>query len=84
MDAQMKLEGTKIRLLKFPPEFTGMSSHAFPVTTKTIRERPDLVAKFGRISAEGTVACNANPTACLESYWKYYPELRRAKAYKGS
>ncbi len=78
MDAQMKLEGTKIRLLKFPPEFTNVASHAFPVTNKMIRERPDLVAKFGRISAEATVACNANPTACLESYWKHYPELRPA------
>ena len=28
--------------------------------------------------AEGTIACDANPTACLESYWRHYPELRPA------
>jgi NitT/TauT family transport system substrate-binding protein len=78
MDAEMRLEGTKIRLLQFPPEFNGVSSHAFPVTNKMIRERPDLVTKFGRVSAEGTIACNANPTACLLAYWKRYPELRPA------
>lgn len=76
MDAQMVLEGTKIRLLPFPARFSGVSSHAFPVTNKTIREHPDLVVKFGRIAAEGTVACKANPTGCLESYWKHYPQLK--------
>jgi NitT/TauT family transport system substrate-binding protein len=77
-DAEMRLEGMKIRLLAFPPEFSDVSSHAFPVTNKSIREHPDLIVKFGRISAEGTIACNANPTACLLSYWKHYPELRPA------
>jgi NitT/TauT family transport system substrate-binding protein len=76
MDAEIRLEGTKVRLLKFPPEFTGVSSHAFPITNKMMHDRPDLVAKFGRIAAEGTIACNANPTECLRSYWKHFPELR--------
>lgn len=75
-DAKMRLEGMKIRLLPFPPEFSDVSSHGFPVTNKTIRERPDLVAKFGRIAAEGTVACSANPVACLHSLWKHFPEMR--------
>lgn len=78
MDAEMQLEGTKIRLLKFPPEFTGVASHAFPVTGKTIREHPDLIVKFGRVSAEGTIACNANPAGCLQAYWKVHPELKPA------
>jgi NitT/TauT family transport system substrate-binding protein len=72
-DAKMRLEGMKIRVLSFPPEFSGVSSHAFPVTNKMIH---DLVAKFGRIAAEGTVACNANPVACLHSLWKHYPQMR--------
>jgi NitT/TauT family transport system substrate-binding protein len=80
MDAEMRLEGTKIRLLRFPPEFSGVSSHAFPVTNKMIHDRPDLVAKFGRVAAEGTIACSANPTGCLLAYWKHYPELRPAGA----
>jgi NitT/TauT family transport system substrate-binding protein len=75
-DAKLRIDGTNVRVLPYPPEFAGVSSHAFPVTNKTIRERPDLVAKFGRIAAEGTVACNANPAACLQSLWRHYPELR--------
>jgi NitT/TauT family transport system substrate-binding protein len=76
MDAQMVLEGTKIRLLPFPARFSDVSSHAFPVTNKTIREHPDLVVKFGRVAAEGTIACKANPTGCLQSYWKHFPLLK--------
>ena len=75
-DAKLRIDGTNVRVLKYPPEFDGVSSHAFPVTNKTIRERPDLVAKFGRIAAEGTVACNANPPVCLQTLWRHYPELR--------
>lgn len=78
MDVLLQQQGTKIRILPFPPEFTDVSSHGFPVTNKMIRERPDLVAGFGRAAAEGTVACIANPEGCLQSYWKHYPELKPA------
>jgi NitT/TauT family transport system substrate-binding protein len=75
-DAKLRIEGTNVRVLQYPPALDGVSSHAFPVTNKTIRERPDLVGKFGRIAAEGTVACNANPPECLRSLWRHYPELK--------
>lgn len=77
-DEEMRLEGTKIRLLPLPPEFSGVSSHALPFTNKMMHDRPDLVQKFGRIFAEGTVACNANLVACVHSYWKHYPEEKPA------
>jgi NitT/TauT family transport system substrate-binding protein len=75
-DAKLRIDGTPVRVLPYPPEFDGVSSHAFPMTNKMIRERPDLVGKFGRIAAEGTVACNANPPECLRSLWRHYPELK--------
>jgi NitT/TauT family transport system substrate-binding protein len=73
-DVQLQLQGTKIRLLQFPPEFRGVTSHSLPVTNKMIAEHPDLVARFGRVVAEGTVACVANPRGCLDSFWKHYPK----------
>lgn len=77
-DEEMRLQGTKIRLLPLPPEFSGVSSHALPFTSAMIRDHPALIVKFGRIFAKGTVACNANLVACLHSYWKHYPELKPA------
>src|SRR5882757_8041357 len=38
-----------------------------------IKERPDLVARFGRAVAKGTIACDANPEGCLHAYWKQFP-----------
>ena len=73
-DVQLAMEGTKIRILPFPPQFHGVTSHSLPVTNKTIAEHPDLVARFGRLFAEGTVACVANPDGCLDAYWKHYPK----------
>jgi NitT/TauT family transport system substrate-binding protein len=69
-------QGTKIRMLDIPPEFAGLTSHSLPFTNKDIRERPKLVAGFGRALAKGTVACLANPQGCLESYWKFDPSAR--------
>ncbi len=77
-DAQLELQGTKIRILQFPPQFRGVSSHGFPVTNTMIREHPDLIERFGRAATEGTVACEANLTGCLFAYWKMFPELKPA------
>lgn len=77
-DEEMRLQGTKIRLLPLPSDFAGVSSHALPFTNKLMHDRPDLVEKFGRIFAKGTVACNANLVACVHSYWKHYPEEKPA------
>ena len=72
-DGLLEQQGVKVRILPFPPEFRGVTSHSLPVTEKTIRERPDLVARFGRAVAEGTVACRANPEGCLYAYCRHYP-----------
>jgi NitT/TauT family transport system substrate-binding protein len=73
-DVQLAMQGTKIRLIPFPPEFHGVTSHSLPVSNKMIAEHPDRVARFGRVVAEGTVACIANPQGCLDAYWKHYPK----------
>lgn len=74
--AALEALGTKIRRVPFPPQFAGTSSHGLSMTDKMIRERPDLVARFGRAVAEGTVACDANPEGCLRAYWKEFPDQK--------
>ena len=73
MDKTLEQQGTKIRVLGFPPEFEGVTSHGLPFRNKDIKERPQLVAGFGRAVAKGTVACIENPKGCLASYWKHNP-----------
>ncbi len=75
-DAQLEQDGTKIRRLTLPPEFATAAGHSMPVTNKLIRERPDIIAKFGRVLAKGTVACEANPEGCLFAYWKEFPATK--------
>lgn len=73
MHEQMEQQGVKIRRLPIPPEFEGMSSHGFLFTQKMIKENPDLVVRFGRAVAKGSVACEANPEGCLQAFWKRNP-----------
>jgi NitT/TauT family transport system substrate-binding protein len=74
--AALEGQGTKIRRLPYPPEFANSSSHGMAFTEKTLTERPDLVIRFGRALAKGTIGCQANPEGCLAAYWKAYPEQK--------
>jgi NitT/TauT family transport system substrate-binding protein len=78
MHAGLEQMGTKIRRLKFPAEFQGVSSHGFPATDKMIKERPDLIARFGRAMTKGTLACAAALDKCVRAYWKLYPAQKPA------
>ena len=69
----LQQQGTKIRFIPFPPEFSRISSHGLPFTNKNIKENPKQVIGFGRATAKGTIACIANPEGCLAAYWKAYP-----------
>lgn len=70
MNVMMEQRGIKIRRLQQPAEFADVSSYGLPFSNKILAEKPDLVVRFGRALAKGTVACKANPPACLASYWK--------------
>jgi NitT/TauT family transport system substrate-binding protein len=74
--AAIEVNGGDIRRLPIPPEFRGRSSHGFEVSEKFLAEKPDLIARFGRAAAKGTVACAANHVGCIKAFWKRYPELK--------
>ncbi len=78
LNAGMELQGLAIRRLPLPAEFQHLSSYGFPVTTKMIAEHPDLIARFGRAFAKGSVACQANLEGCLAAYWKHEPDQKPA------
>ena len=65
-----------LRRLPLPPEFLGRSSHGLEVTDKLLAENPGLIARFGRATAKGTLACMNNHLGCLKAFWKRYPDLK--------
>ncbi|MGU3494855.1 ABC transporter substrate-binding protein [Xanthobacteraceae bacterium A53D] len=72
----LELEGTKARRLKYPPVFANMIVNGFLAHQDTVKEKGDLIARFGRAYAQGVIACDANPKACVEAFWKRTPEAR--------
>lgn len=75
----LELEGTKVRRLPYPPVFANMIVNGFLAHRDTIKEQPDLIARFGRAYAEAVIACDANPKACVEAFWKRTPQARPAE-----
>lgn len=73
LHATLEAEGTALRRLPFPPEVTETSSHGLPVSEITLKTKADMLTRFGRAWAKSTIACNANPAACVRSFWRAYP-----------
>ncbi len=66
----LELEGTPARRLEFPPVFRRMVTNGFLAHRSTIEGNPGLIERFGRAYAAATVACDANPRACVEAFWR--------------
>ena len=76
MDRALELSGTKIRRIPYSKDYASLPSHGFPVTDELMKTRPDLIARFGRAMSKGAVACQANLTGCIKSFWRQYPTLK--------
>ncbi len=75
----LELEGTKVRRLAYPPVFAKMITNGFLAHRDTVKDNPDLIARFGRAYAEAVIACDANPKACVEAFWKRTPQAKPAE-----
>jgi NitT/TauT family transport system substrate-binding protein len=83
MNVLMEQRGTRIRRLALPTKFADVSSYGLPFSEKMLSEKPDVVARFGRAVAKGTVACAANPQGCLAAYWKDQSDQRPVEINDG-
>lgn len=71
------LEGqTPIRRLDLPKKYVNVFSNGYIAHEDTIRDRPELLARFGRAASRGVVACMENVAACARNFWKYYPDQK--------
>ncbi|MDB5413524.1 MAG: ABC-type nitrate/sulfonate/bicarbonate transport periplasmic component protein [Rubritepida sp.] len=72
----LELSGTPARRLEFPPVFRRMVTNGFLAHRSTIEGNPDLIERFGRAYAQSVAACDANPRACVEAFWRRTPQAR--------
>ncbi len=74
--AMLELSGTPLRRLPYPQVFRDINSNGFIAHQDTLRDQPDLLARFGRAYTKALVACDANPKLCVEAFWRLQPEVR--------
>jgi NitT/TauT family transport system substrate-binding protein len=75
-DDQLAAAGTRVRLLPVPARYENLISNGFAANVDTVRDQPDLLIRFARAIAKGTVACQANFPGCMRTMWKYSPTQR--------
>ncbi|WP_430396034.1 ABC transporter substrate-binding protein [Ferrovibrio sp.] len=68
--------GIKLRYLQQPPKYTNLISNGMMTHEDTIKNRPEMLGKFGRAVAKAILACEADIPHCIRSAWKQYPSLK--------
>lgn len=72
----MEQAGIKLRRLKQLPRYSALFANGFAAHIDTITKEPEILEKFGRAYAKGQVACYTNLPACVQSFWRAYPERK--------
>jgi NitT/TauT family transport system substrate-binding protein len=75
-DDQLAAAGTRVRLLPVDKRYEGLVSNGFAANVDTVRDHPDLLIRFARAIAKGTIACQANFPGCMRTMWKLSPTQR--------
>lgn len=71
--AMLEAQGTKIRRLPQGPRYEALFSNGFVAHEDMIRDKPEVLAGFGRAIAKATLFCETNPEACVKMFWEEYP-----------
>ncbi len=74
--ATFETTGTKLRTLEIPRKYQDLFSNGFVAHQDTLRDKPKLVAGFGRALTKGIIVCEANPKFCVTNFWKANPTLK--------
>ncbi len=68
--------GIKLRYLQQSPKYTNLISNGLMAHEDTIKNKPEMLGKFGRAIAKGIIACEADIPHCIRAAWKQYPTLK--------
>jgi NitT/TauT family transport system substrate-binding protein len=78
--ATLENVGTPIRRLELPRHHHNVAGFGFIAHTDSIKNRADMLGRFGRAWAKGLVACYANMPVCVKAFYARRPSSRPAGA----
>jgi NitT/TauT family transport system substrate-binding protein len=68
--------GTKLKRIPIPSRFANLFTIGYFAHEDTIKNKPDVLAGFGRAVTKGTLTCEMAIEWCVKNFWKYYPNLK--------
>lgn len=74
--AQMLASGIKVRKLEIPVKYRQLMSNGYVTHEDNVKEKPRMLAGFGRAATKGVIACDENPKWCVSTFWKHYPQTK--------
>jgi len=74
--AGFESRGVKLRRIPIDPRFKNLFTVGYFAHEDTIKQKPEVLAGFGRGVSMGTVACQEALEWCVKNFWKYYPNLK--------
>jgi NitT/TauT family transport system substrate-binding protein len=72
----LEMSGTPIRRIAYPSVFAETAGNGFIAHVDTFRDHPDLMVRFARAYTKAQIACSANPTYCVQAWWRANPQAR--------
>jgi NitT/TauT family transport system substrate-binding protein len=72
----VELAGNKIRHIPQPPRFSDQVSSCWMAHEDVIRDKKDVLARFGRAFAKASYACQANWPYCVKNFYAMNPGAR--------
>lgn len=74
--SQIEASGVKIRRIPIPNKYLQLSGNSFAASQSLLKNKPDLLVRFGRAYSKGLVVCEANPEGCIRLFWKMHPAAK--------
>lgn len=78
--AAFETTGAALRRLPQSQKYKDLFSNGFVAHVDTIKEKPQLLAGFGRALTKGIIVCEANPDWCVRNFYKHLPNLKPSGA----
>lgn len=74
--ALMTASGVKVRKLEIPKKYSQLMSNGYVTHEDNIKNKPQMLAGFGRAATKGVIACDENPRWCITTFWKHFPQTK--------
>ncbi len=78
VNAAIETSGTPLRKLPIDQKYLSLFSNGYIAHEDTIKAKGVQLAKFGRAWTKSVIACNANYEACVQAFWREFPNQKPA------